>query len=345
MYYAGIDAHLKSSTIYVMDEKGQKVKSTTVATSREGLRAALGVLARRRLLAAIESSGIALWVVGMVKELGAKVVVVNPNRVRLIAESRKKTDRVDARLLAELLRLGAAPEVHVPSEEARRKRTQLSVRRQLVRQRTALVNQARGLLRGWGVSLEARGLGTLEGWKRALRRKEVPLYVKELLAVLGGVFEQLSEALEGMKVRLNHEAEQDERVEQLQTIPGVGMVSALTLVAAVDQVERFHSAKQMAGYFGIVPTVRASGEREEQGRITRQGRSEVRAVWIQAAHALARCRQPAAQPLQRWFHRVAYRRGLRTALVALARRMLSLAFYLLRDGTSYEPRRLRWAAA
>jgi transposase len=344
MYYAGIDAHLKSSTICVMDEKGQKVKSTTVATSREGLRTALGGLGRSRragLVAAVESSGIALWVAGILKELGAKVVVVNPNRVRLIAESRKKTDRVDARLLAELLRLGAAPEVHVPSEGARRKRTQLSVRRQLVRQRTALVNQARGLLRGWGVSLEARGLGTLEGWKRALRRKDVPLYVKELLAVLGGVFEQLSEALEGMKVRLNHEAARDERVERLQTIPGVGMLSALTLVAAVDQVERFHSAKQMTGYFGIVPTVRASGEREEQGRITRQGRSEVRAVWIQAAHALARCRQPAARPLQRWFHRVAYRRGMRTALVALARRMLSLAFYLLRDGTSYEPRRLR----
>ena len=190
-----------------------------------------------------------------------EVVVVNPNRVRLIAESRKKTDSVDARLLAELLRLGAAPEVHVPSAEARRKRTQLSVRRQLVRQRTGVVNQARGLLRGWGVSLEARGLGTLQGWKKVLRRKELPPYVKELVAVLGGVFEQLSEALEGMKLRLNEEAAGDERVKRLQTIPGVGKISALTLVAAVDQVERFQTSKQMTGYFGIVPTVRASGER------------------------------------------------------------------------------------
>jgi transposase len=71
----------------------------------------------------------------------------------------------------------------------------------------------------------------------------------------------------------------------------------------------------------------------------------VRAVWVQAAHALARSRQPAARPLQRWFHRVADRRGMRTVLLALARRMLSLAFYLLRDGTQYEPQRLRWAAA
>jgi transposase len=143
MYYSGTDAHLKSSTIHVMDEKGQKVKSSAVVTSREGLRAGLGGLARGKVAAALESSGIALWVAGMLKGLGAKVVVVNSNRVRLIAESRKKTDGVDARVLAELLRLGAAPEVHLPSEKARRSRAQLSVRRQLVRQRTPLVNQAR----------------------------------------------------------------------------------------------------------------------------------------------------------------------------------------------------------
>src|SRR5262249_26483930 len=159
------------------------------------------------------------------------------------------------------------------------------------------------------------------GWKKVLSRKDVPLYVKELVAVLSSVFEQLSEALAGMKLKLHQEAKDDERVARLRTIPGVGMVSAVTLVAAVDEVARFQSSKQMRGCVGMVRTVRASGEREEQGRITRQGRGEVRAVWIQAAHALVRTRQPAARPLQRWFQRVAYRRGVRTALVALARRM------------------------
>jgi len=85
--------------------------------------------------------------------------------------------------------------------------------------------------------------------------------------------------------------------------------------------EPFSSAKQLTSYFGIVPTVRASSERDEDGAITQQGRSEVRAVWIQAAHALTRSRQPAGRWSQRWFHRVAYRRGMRTALVGLAWRM------------------------
>jgi transposase len=112
----------------------------------------------------------------------------------------------------------------------------------------------------------------------------------------------------------------------------------------VDKITRFAYAKQLTAYNGIVPTLRSSGEREQQGAITRQGRSEVRAVWIQAAHSLVRSRQAAAQPLQRWFWKVARRRGVRTGIVALARKMLSLAFYLLRDGTQYEPLRLKQAA-
>jgi transposase len=113
----------------------------------------------------------------------------------------------------------------------------------------------------------------------------------------------------------------------------VGVLSALTLVSAVDDVKRFDRAKRMTSYCGIVPTVRSSGEREQAGPITRQGRSEVRAMWIQAAHTLVRSRLLVARPLQRWFKRVARRRGFRTAIVGLARKMLRLAFYLLRYGT------------
>src|ERR1700752_2502206 len=100
-------------------------------TSAEGFAAGLGRWVRRGLKAAIEASGITPWVCQLLKDLGVRVVVVNPNRVRLIAESRKKADRVDAETLAELLRLGGLPEVHQPSLEARRLRTELSVRRQL----------------------------------------------------------------------------------------------------------------------------------------------------------------------------------------------------------------------
>jgi transposase len=115
MFYAGIDAHTKSSTICVVDGKGRKVSSSTVVTSAEGFAAGVGRWARRGLKAAVEASGITPWICQLLKDLKVKVVVVNPNRIRLIAESRKKSDRVDAESLAELLRLGGLPEVHQPS--------------------------------------------------------------------------------------------------------------------------------------------------------------------------------------------------------------------------------------
>ena len=249
---------------------------------------------------------------------------------------------MDAKTLAELLRLGGLPEVHQPSLEARRLRTELSVRRQLVRQRTAMINQARGLLRGWGAMLPARFFQARGGWKD-LEAKKLPEYLRPLLEAMKGVYEQLTQAIRQVETTLKQRDRNDERVARLATIPGVGIISALTLVAAVDRIERFARAKQLTAYNGIVPTVRSSGEREQQGSITRQGRSEVRAVWIQAAHSLVRSRQPAARPLQTWFWKVARRRGVRTGIVALGRKMLSLAFYLLRDGTRDEPLRLRQA--
>jgi len=186
MFYAGIDAHMKSSTIRIVDRKGRKVNSSTVMTSAEGFAAGLGRWARRGLQAAVEASGITPWVCQLLKDIRVKVVVVNPHRMRLIAESRKKSDRVDAETLAELLRLGGLPEVHQLSMEARRLRTELSVRRQLVRQRTGLINQARGLLRGWGVILPARFFQSRGSWKD-LAAKKLPEYLGPLLETMKAV--------------------------------------------------------------------------------------------------------------------------------------------------------------
>jgi transposase len=151
-------------------------------------------------------------------------------------------------------------------------------------------------------------------------------------------------AVQAVERQLTTRAVRDPRVGRLQTIPGVGQVSAQTLVAAVDTIDRFPTAKKLVAYSGLVPSVRASGERVEQGRITKQGRSEIRAVWGQAAHAVLAVKAEAARPLQRWCERVARRRGKKTALVALARKLLTIAFHLLRDGSTYDPRRLRYSA-
>ncbi len=148
-------------------------------------------------------------------------------------------------------------------------------------------------------------------------------------------------ALAALDRQLTQRAQRDPRVARLETMPGVGQVSAQTLVAAVDTIDRFATAKKLVAYAGLAPSVWASGEQVEYGRITKQGRSEIRAVWVQAAHAALAVKGAAAAPLQRWWARVARRRGKKTAVVALARKLLTIAFHLLHEGTTYDVRRLR----
>jgi transposase len=130
----------------------------------------------------------------------------------------------------------------------------------------------------------------------------------------------------------------DERVVNLRTIPAVGPIGSLTLVAAVDQTERFSSTRRIGSYAGLVPSEYASGGTFRRGHITKEGRTELRAVWLEVAHVALNMKD---HPLGPWARRLVYRRGRKVALVALARRMLCLAFAMLRDGTVFDPNRYR----
>jgi transposase len=344
MHYCGLDVSRKATHVYIEDAQGRRVKSGMVSTTPSELSKAVERYAERGLRVAIEAGNQTAWIVDLLRELGAKVHVVHPLKVKLIAESRKKTDRSDAQVLAHLLRVGGLPEpVHVPSPRSREQRGLLVARRQLIQVRTKLVNVIRRLARQQRIELRPRALVTRRGW-RELAGTGLSPALREVVAAYEATVQAASTALTALDHQLAQRARRDPRVARLETIPGVGRVSAQTLVAAVDTIERFATAKKLVAYAGLAPSVRASGERVEYGRITKQGRSEIRAVWVQAAHAVWAVKDVAARPLQRWGERVARLRGKKTALVALARKLLTIAFHLLRDGTTYNPQRLRCPA-
>jgi transposase len=344
MHYCGLDVSLKSTHVYIEDAQGHRVKRAVVPTTLGGLTDALERHAGRGLRVAIEAGNQTAWIYDLLRELGAAVHVVHPIKVKWIAESKKKTDRVDAELLARLLRIGGLPEpVHMPSRRSRELRGLLVARRQLVQMRTKLLNVVRGLVRQQRVNLPARALLTPAGWAR-LTAAPLSGALQEVVAAYEATVTATTAALKVLDRDLAKRAMTDDRVSRLETLPGVGPVSALTLVAAVDRIERFSTAKKLVAYAGLAPSVRASGDRVEYGRITKQGRSEIRAVWMQAARAVLAVGDAAARPLQRWCERVARRRSKKTALVALARKLLTIAFHLLREGTIYDPRRLRCPA-
>jgi len=345
MNYCGMDVAMKSSYIYITDSQGRKRTAGEVPTEKSALISRLRPYLRGGLAVAIEAGNQTAWIHDLLVELGAEVTVVNPAKVKLIAESRRKTDKIDAKILCELLRLDGLPyPVHMPGRQTRSLRGLLVARRQLVSARTKLCNVVRGMLRQEGISLPSRCLNSLVAWRRLLEKEFTHDHLRPVISAYAESFVGLTSSLWSLDRELAQRERQDQRSAQLQTMPKVGRIASLTFLAAGDDVHRFGSSRKLVGYSGLAPTVRSSGERTEYGSISRQGRRELRAVWVQIAHLVAADTGRATTPLRRWYQRVAYHRGKKTAIVALARKLLVIAYRLLYDQTVYDVRRLRRVA-
>jgi len=341
MHYCGLDIATKSSYMYVTDELGKKSTAGEISTSKQGLERRLRPYVRRGLKVAIEAGNQTVWIYEVLVGMGAEVTVVNPAKVKAIAESRRKTDKIDAKILCDLLRLDGLPQpVHMPGRQTRELRGILVARRQLISARTKLCNVIRGMLRQEGIRLPMRALSSQVGWDRLLKRKYCLEHIRPAIESYARSFTALSESIKELDRQLQEREKSDERVERLKTIPNVGSISSLTLVAALDDVHRFSSSRKVVSYSGLAPTVNASGERVVYGPISREGRSEIRAVWVQVAHRMAHDRRAEARPLRRWFNRVARRRGKKTATVALARKILTIAYQMLKEGEGYNAARI-----
>ena len=345
MFYCGLDVAMVSSYLHVSDEKGKRLMSGPVATQRCALERRLGRFVPDGLKVAIEAGNQTAWLHEALTGMGADVTVVNPARVKLIAESRRKTDKIDAKILCELLRLDGLPcPVHMPCRRTRQLRGLLAARRKLVSARTKLCNVVRGVLRQEGIRLPARGLSARTGWDRLIVRQYRHAHLQPILRAYYLSFQALSESLKDLDGELARYEKEDPRAARLKTMPGVGRIAALTFLGAVDEIGRFSSSRKLVSYSGLCPRVRSSGERTEYGPISRQGRSELRAVWVQVAHRVAHDERMKAGPLREWFWRVAGRRGKKTATVALTRKLLTIAYHLLKYEQDYKASRLNRAA-
>jgi len=345
MNYCGMDVAMKSSYLYISDAQGRLKAKGQLPSRAEALRGALGRFVGGGLKVAVEAGPQTAWIHDLLVAMGAEVHVVNPNKVRLIAESRRKTDRMDAKLLCQLLRLDGLPEpVHVPDRQTRGLRGLLLARRQLVCARTKVCNVVRGMLRQEGISLPCRFLTSLAAWERLRKLEFEHSHLRPVVEAYAETFKTLTRSIQALEEQLAGREKADERAARLQTMPKVGRIAALTLLAAVDQVERFSSSRKLVGYSGLAPRVRSSGERTEYGSISREGRRELRAVWVQIAQLVAMDRGKATAPLRKWFAKVAYHRGKKTAMVALARKLLTIAYQLLKQKTVYDAKRLGRAA-
>lgn len=329
----GLDLHKRESQLCMLTEEGEIVERRIV-TSRERFTAVLGDRAPARIL--LESSTESEWVARHLESLGHQVIVADPNFAPMYATRRRgvKTDRRDARTLMEALRLGAYRAIHRASVAQRHVRAQLVVRDALIRTRTRYVNVVRALTRREGLRVPT---GDPEHLERKLMELELDPALADELAPLRVVLEPVNAQIEAADAQLAATAGADARIARLRTVPGIGPVTAVAFVATLDDVTRFRTAHQVAGYLGLTPREYSSGERQQRGRISKTGSPRMRALLVEAGWRLQRAQDPAAAPLRAWAEGIAARRGTKVAAVALARRLAGILYALWRDGTTYRP--------
>lgn len=331
MEKCGIDVHQKSSQVTVVDDEGEMLERASIPTTRAALERWFGNRPPMRIL--LEASGSSPWVVRVLRELGHEVGVVDPRRIRLIAESTLKTDRIDADTLAELARLKLRLRTLVwqRGEATQRQRAHLRVRRALVEARARFIVTVRGLVRSFGGRIASC---RADRFAARCGATALPPGIGDVVAPLLGAIRELDSRIAAMDEVTELVGASYPVVASFQAIPGVGPVVALAYVLSVEDPTRFRRSRDVPGYIGLRPRLRASSDTVQRGRITKQGDGDVRRLLVQAAHALLRSSRDTA--LKRWAEGLIPRIGKRKAVVALARKLAVLMHRLWITGEVYE---------
>lgn len=340
MVYVGRDVSSKSFVVHVIDENKRVVKRAEIAPTRAALRTLCSELGRERKLVVFEAGNQMKWIAdALQRQPGVTLHVVHPNEVRWIAESGgKKTDQVDAKKLAELARGDLLPrKVHVVEGATRAMRELVSARARLMQRRVSLINTLRGYLKQEGVRLSEKFFAQ-DDWRTQLAQRKVSANLRAIIAAFRPGIEALQDGEAALVAELRQLS--DDRTRLLESIPSLGVLSARTVVSALDDVARFDNRKCVAKYGALTPTIHQSGDVIQHGRINRDGRQEIRRVLLQCAHAAVRMKSPASAPLREFYRRLERTRGKKKALVALARKLLVLCYGVLKSGQPYDPTKL-----
>jgi transposase len=332
----GLDLGDRSSCYCVLDETGRIITEQKIATTPKALQAAFGAMPHSRI--ALETGMHSPWVSRLLSGLGHEVIVAHARNVRLIGESRRKDDRLDAQTLARLARID--PQLLCPvkhrSAKAQADLTVIRARAGLVRARTALVNTARGLAKSYGERLRGCNVRNMNPEKAEGLSPELQAALQPLLAALESLSEQIREYNERIE---NLAQERYPQVALLKQIKGVGTLIALTFLLTLEDPHRFRKSRDVGCYLGLQPGRRNSGQSEPQLHISKEGDPYLRTLLVQGAHHILGPFGPDCD-LRRWGLKLAERggkSGKKRAIIATARKLAVLLHHLWVSGEVYEP--------
>ena len=320
--YVGLDVHKDFCQACFLDEEGIVVKETSFSTNKNGLEDL--VEATRNSKVVMEASGSSLHIYDALSET-CTVTVAHPSKVKVIASARIKTDKIDARILAQLLRADMIPKSFIPVKKHRQARLLVRHRASLVRTRTRIKNQIHALLTKEGVKVPFK---EAFGKKGILFLHDVELGEMQRISMnsLLSLLESFNEQIRGFEKRIRDMASQDAYAKRLVEMKGVGHLTALAVSSEVCDVSRFPSYKHFCSFLGLVPSIRQSGNVERRGHITKQGNNLIRWLLIQDARVAVKH----SERFKRKYHRL-LAKGVdeNKAIVAIARNMAVIMYLML----------------
>lgn len=325
MHSVGIDLHRKRSHIAALDESGAQLLSRRIVNDPQTFLALLEGVGECRV--ALEATYGWEWLADVLQDAGYELHLAHPMRTKAIASARVKTDAVDARTLAHLLRADLLPEAYIAPRELRDLRDLLRHRVALTRMRSALKNRVSAVLAKNGIQRpysDLFGPGGLRFLAEVELREAPRRRLDSTLALIG----DFTREIDATSHEIDARAGEDPYVPVLCQIRGVGRYIAMLVIAEVGDITRFASARRLCSWAGLTPTVRSSDGKARLGHISGQGSPPLRWALVEAAQHAA----SGTGALRQSYERIAKRRGKQIAKVAVARRILTLCFYGLRDG-------------
>jgi transposase len=332
-YFAGLDVSVKETSVCVVDDTGKIVREVKVASEPEALLPVLTNALYRFKRIGLEAGPLSQWLFSALGEAGLPVICVETRHMRAVLQAQiNKTDRNDARGIAQMMRVGLYRPVHVKTLRSQKLRMLLTHRKLLQSKAIAIDNDLRGTLRNFGLKVGVVGASKFEAriWELVENLPDLAGLVEPLLIVRRTLRQQIG-ILHG---RLLAIVRTDDVCRRLMTVPGVGPVVALTYRATVDVPARFRNSKAVGAVFGLTPARYQSGEIDRSGAISRCGDEMMRTMLYEAAHTML-VRVAKWSWLKAWAMKIAKHRGIKRATVALARRLAVILHRIWVDGTEF----------
>jgi transposase len=334
--HVGLDVSLEQTSVCVVDGDGKTLWQGKCASTPEAIAATIRAKAPAVVRIGLESGPLSSWHWHELRKAGLPVVCLDARHAKAaLALQLNKSDRNDARGLAQIVRTGWYREVAVKSVDSQLVRSLLTTRAQLVRMRVDLANQIRGVLKPFGL---IAGKGGGQPFVERVRTLVAGGPLQEVAEALLAAWRAIGEQIAALGRRLVAMARRDEAVRRLMTAPGVGVLVALTYVSVVDAPERFAKSSSVGAYVGLTPRRHQSGEEDYTGHISRCGDKLLRTYLFEAAGIILH-RVSRWSTLKAWGTRLARRIGTKKATVAVARKLSVILHRMLRDGGEF-----RWSA-